>query len=1190
MKKETTVMNNAIDLAQTWQLRATEKIGNFEKNFHKKMQNMFSNPVDKVILIDLLDQSFRAKSSARVADQVEYIFAKYGIATFFSTSEKFLIFLFRNLGVYLPNMSVPLLIRSIRDDTDTVVLKGEDDLLNAHLKKRKAENTRVNINMIGEIVLGEKEASERIQKYLSMLSNPHVDYMSIKISTLFSQINSLSYEDTVQKLSDRLAQIFSQAKKEDKFINLDMEEYRDLSLTVDSFMKTLELSDFKEFKAGIVLQAYLPDSHQWQVKLTNWAKKRVKNGGAPVKIRLVKGANMEMEETEAGLSQWETTTFDKKLDTDSNFKVMLEYALDVKNAPFVNLGIASHNLFELAYGHELAKQNGVMEHFSMEMLEGMSESARVAIKELSGEVILYAPVAKKEQFTNAIAYLVRRFDENTGKENFIRYSFGLEAGSKDWEMLKQQFINSFENRQNISIGTKRKQDRLTQKWDDYTGGSFYSKEYKGEPDTDFILAQNREWAKDIRSKWMKKKDDKIEAVPVVVGGKNLKGRRKTVEALDKSQLKDGVICGKFTNPSENDLKKAVDTASADPDGWRSMTHGARYEVLAKVANEVRKKRANLIGVAAAEVGKVITETDVEVSETIDFLEFYGHSADYFNSFENLEFSGKGVGVVVSPWNFPIAIPAGGITAALAAGNCVILKPAQASALCAYELCKCYWSAGVSKNTLQFVPAMGALAGKHLVENPKVDFVILTGSENTAYTMLKARSNLYLTAETGGKNATIVTAMADKEQAIKNIVSSAFSNSGQKCSATSLLILEEEVFNDKSFKSALKDATQSLKVGSVWSYVNKIGTLANRVDGNLKQALESLEDGEDWLIEPSYENENEYMLKPSIKWGVKEGSFCHLNELFGPLLSVMCAKDLKDAIRLVNQTGYGLTSGLESLDNREIEYWRESVVAGNLYINRSTTGAIVLRQPFGGVGKSAVGAGRKAGAYSYVSQFMDFKEIDIPKVDRVYFHHLVDVVESWNFEVQKGIHKGFKDDFTKLSIALQSYLKNLQEEFDVEHDYFKLRGEDNIFRYIPVGGVVLRVVKDDTLFEVMSRIIAAKVSGVSLHVSIEATLDSSVVSFIFENKERLFKPTDRVAREDEKTFVKCFESIDRIIYSDISKVSNYVFDEAAKLAKFIIRTNSMTEGRLELLNYFEEQSISHSYHRYGNLGARALDLQ
>jgi RHH-type proline utilization regulon transcriptional repressor/proline dehydrogenase/delta 1-pyrroline-5-carboxylate dehydrogenase len=577
---------------------------------------------------------------------------------------------------------------------------------------------------------------------------------------------------------------------------------------------------------------------------------------------------------------------------------------------------------------------------------------------------------------------------------------------------------------------------------------------------------------------------------------------------------------------------------------------------------------------------------VEVSEAIDFVEYYSYAVRTFER-ENLSFKGKGVGVVVPPWNFPIAIPTGGVASSLAAGNCVIIKPASAAVLSAYELCKCFWDAGISKNVLQFVPCPGSLAGEHLITNPKVDFVILTGGEDTAYKMLETRPNLHLSAETGGKDATIVTAMSDRDQAIKNVVHSAFSNSGQKCSATSLLILEEEVYNDPQFKKALVDAAKSMPVGSVWDFKNRIGTLANKPSGALQKALELLEPGEEWVLPPEFVDGNPYILKPSIKWGVKPGNFTHMTELFGPVLSVMCAKDLKEAIDIVNMTGYGLTSGIESLDIREVEYWRENIKAGNLYINRGTTGAIVLRQPFGGMGKSAVGAGRKAGVHNYVTQFMDYEEVAKPLVKSSENHPLVGVVNSWKDGLLKGIHTQFESDFDKLEAAIHSYVANYEKEFSQEHDYFKVRGEDNIFRYLPLSKVAIRVTEDDSLFDAVSRILAAKVSGVGLHVSVEASLETPIVSFLYENKEALLGENDTLVRQNTAEFIDKFTDFDRIIYGNISRVPNEVFEAAAKLVKYVVRQNPMMEGRLELLNYFQEQSISHSYHRYGNLGARGL---
>jgi len=1199
MLENKVVMNRAIALAEKWQRRADELVSDFDKKFHIKMNKMLTHPQDKVLLIELMDQSFRTKNNKRVANQIEYLFSKYGMASFFTTNERFLIFLFLNAGIYLPDISIPLFIKNIREDTKTVVIKGEDDIFNAHLQKRKKEGTRINVNLIGEVVLGEEEAETRMQKYLNLLTNPNVDYISIKISTLFSQINALSYEETIETLVEKLSRIFTQAKKysftnengklENKFINLDMEEYRDLALTYYAFTRTLGKPEFKDFYAGIVLQAYLPDSHLWQKKLIGFAQKRVEKGGSPIKMRLVKGANMEMEDTEAALRGWPSTPYHRKIDTDSNYKIMAEYGMRKEHIKFVHLGIASHNLFEQAYAYELAKEYGVKEYHTMEMLEGMSESARLAIKEISHDLILYAPTAKKEQFTNAIAYLVRRLDENTGKENFIRYSFGLKVDSNEWEMLKEKFVESLENTKNLFIGSNRTQDRLNENWDDFKNSSYLTGDFVNEPDTDFIMPNNKIWAQNIRETWMKKSDFKPQITPIVVGGKEITKERDTKKVIDKSQLKDGVVIGEFALANAQDLKTAVQIAKEDKDGWREKTNEQRHKILCAVANEVRKKRGDLIGIGAAEVGKVFGETDVEVSEAIDFLEFYTHVSRYFETYKNLKFKGKGVGVVTPPWNFPVAIPLGGLAAILASGNTAIMKPASSAALTVYEVCKCFWDAGVSKNTLQFVPCPGSLAGEHLITNKDVDFVILTGGEDTAHKMLETRPNLFLAAETGGKDATIVTALSDREQAIKNVVHSAFSNSGQKCSATSLLVLEEEVYNDEGFKSALVDAAKSMATGSVWDFVSRIGTLANPVEGNLKKALDSLQTGESWALKPEFADENEYMLKPAIRWGVRDGNFCHMNELFGPVLSVIKAKDLKDAIDIVNKTGYGLTSGLESLDAREIEYWRENIKAGNLYINRGTTGAVVLRQPFGGMGKSAIGAGRKVGIHNYITQFMNFEEVSEPNVSKKIKHPMQTNINNWIENSLKGLHKEFNEDFNKLKSALGSYLENYENEFGVEKDYFHLRGEDNIFRYLPLNAVALRVCEDDTLFEILSRIMAAHVCGVKLHVSIPYD-KSNAISFLFENKDAFLNNEDKIERESEEEFIRNFKDVDRIIYSDIAKVSPLVFKEAAKIAKFIIRQKPMMEGRLELLNYMQEQSISYSYHRYGNLGARGIDKQ
>ena len=243
--------------------------------------------------------------------------------------------------------------------------------------------------------------------------------------------------------------------------------------------------------------------------------------------------------------------------------------------------------------------------------------------------------------------------------------------------------------------------------------------------------------------------------------------------------------------------------------------------------------------------------------------------------------GKGVVVVVSPWNFPIAIPCGGVAAALAAGNTVILKPASDAVLVAWELCQCFWRGGVSKKTLQFVPCSGGEEGSALVQHPQVNAVILTGGTETARAMLHAKPDLPLSAETGGKNATIVTALADRDQAIKNVLHSAFSHAGQKCSATSLLLLEAEVYDDPEFKRALVDAAESLTVGSAWDLKTKMGPLIRPPSGDLENALLTLEPGESWALMPRKLDGNPNLWSPGIKWGVQPGSYTHLDGILRP---------------------------------------------------------------------------------------------------------------------------------------------------------------------------------------------------------------------------------------------------------------------------------------------------------------------
>ena len=1152
VKEQPRLAKRAVALARELQSRASELQTTAEHQQLAELDGMLQRPADKVTLTQLTDQPFRPHSAKRGIDQFLHILDTRGIPQFFPWFDRAALRALQWVGRLFAGIAFPLAKRKMRSESAHVILPAEDPLLTPHLHRRRAAGLRMNVNILGEALLGEDEAQHRLQRYLNALRLPDIEVISVKISTIYSQISPLAREHTLGVLCERLEQLYRASgletfKRPDgtiapKMVYLDMEEYRDMHLTAEAFMRTLDRPGLEGVRAGIVLQAYLPDAAAMQLRLNDWARARVAAGGAPIMLRLVKGANMEMERFEAAIGGWPQAPFQTKAETDANFKRMLREGMRADNLAAVHLGIGSHNLFDIAYALVLADEAKAGDAAHFEMLEGMANHQRRALEEHTGDILLYAPACRRENFIYAIGYLIRRLDENTGLENFLRHAFRIGIDSPEWRGLEQAFLDSIELMDTLTDSPRRTQNCLEEPAAPNLPADW--RQFVNEPDTDFALPQNATWAEGIVAKWR----DRVTDIPLHIAGKDVSEGCPVHESTDPSR--PGKVVARFREANADDLARALDCAQRDPAGWRAMTFDERNAILARAAQELRLARADLIGAAMASGGKTVAEADPEVSEAIDFTEFYPHTASDLAKRSNLRARGKGVVVVVSPWNFPIAIPCGGVAAALAAGNTVILKPATDTILPAHVLCECFWHAGVPREALQLTPCAGRVAGEHLTSRPEVDVVILTGGTETAFTMLRAAPSVNLLAETGGKNATLVTAMADRDQAINHVLHSAFSHAGQKCSATSLLLLEREVYEDARFKEALRDAVASLPVGSVWELHTKIGPLIRPPAGDLKAGVEKLGPGEEWLVQPRINDANPCLVSPGVKWGVRPGAPTHLTELFGPVLSVMCFDTLDDAIDLIHQTGYGLTSGIETLDEREQEHWQRRVRAGNLYINRPTTGAIVLRQPFGGMGLSAFGPGIKAGGPSYVAQLMDFEETAAPE----------------GSDLTNEKIKALAKRVPSVEPTLRSYTQQAREEFLAEHDHLRLLGQDNPRRYLPIERLCICLHDDDTNHETAARLGAAHAVGCDVSITGPGAEDWSDFAQV-------------VPGPDIKQF-------DRLRYATPARVPEPIRLAAHEACLYIADTPILAEGRLELLWYVEEQSLSHDYHRYGNLGARA----
>ncbi|MEN9343980.1 MAG: putative proline dehydrogenase/delta-pyrroline-5-carboxylate dehydrogenase [Chlamydiota bacterium] len=1147
----------AVELASYMLNEANRTMRFSEKVVQQELSRMMRDPMGKAFTMAMTDQCFRSHTSSRVADQMVYLLEQMGIPKYLGFSKKFSLFVFLALGKVFPWFFVNMATFFLRKTTSKVILPGEKGKLKEHMALRRKEGVRLNINHLGEAILGEEEAKQRLRVYLHDLTQDNIEYVSIKISTIYSQIHLLGWEKTLDVLSDRLRQLYRVAMKHkfvrpdgtavQKFVNLDMEEYRDLHLTKELFQKVLSEEEFLQFSAGIVLQAYLPDSFEIQKELTEWA---IERRGAPIKIRIVKGANLAMEQFEASVRGWKQAPYQKKADVDANYKKMVAYGCQKEHAQSVHLGVASHNLFDIAYALLLRAENQVEGEVNFEMLEGMADHMRRVVQRLSQDILLYCPVATKQDFQSAIAYLIRRLDENTGVDNFLRVTFGLTPHVKEWDEQVNLFKTACKETKTVYTHPRRDQNRLKTPQPLALDAPF-----ENEADTDFSLPQNRKWIKEIVAKWHK---CLIPPIPVVIAGQEIHSKKG--QGIDPSN--PNTVSYEYALASLEEIDKAISCAKAQESSWGGVSVKERCKLLCQVAQKMRERKGDLIGVMMRDGGKAILEADPEVSEAIDFAEYYLRELKAMEGYSSLKFNPKGTVLVTPPWNFPISIPAGGILAALAAGNCVLFKPAPEAVLSGFELVKLFWDAGIPKTVLQFISCEDEPVGSKLIADPRINSIILTGATSTAKLFMKLHPGVELHAETGGKNGIIVTALSDRDLAIKDIVSSAFGHSGQKCSACSLLVLEKEVYDDPHFLKQLKDAVESLTVGTCWNLSAKVTPLIRQPADALMKGFTQLEKGESWLVRPQVDPQNPHLWSPGVKIGVKRGSFSHRTEFFGPLLSVIRAKDLEEAIDIVNDTTYGLTSGLQSLDEREKRVWLQKIEVGNGYINRGITGAIVRRQPFGGTKDSSFGGGAKAGGPNYIMQFASCKELELPK-ERGPFNEAVNQLASRAKDLTQ-------EEMSILYASLANYAY-FNAHFFQEQDPSQIVGQDNLFRYLPYKGMAFRIQQGDSPLDIFRVLGACLTCGTTLDISSDkGGVDLEGFPVRYETEEEFAQKV----REGKYKRVRL-----------LKKPSSLLVEAASVKGVHLASAKVLAHGRIELLHYLREMALSIDYHRYGNLGLR-----
>ncbi|HIW99729.1 MAG TPA: bifunctional proline dehydrogenase/L-glutamate gamma-semialdehyde dehydrogenase, partial [Candidatus Nesterenkonia stercoripullorum] len=1068
----------------------------------------------------------------------------------------------------LPGVVVPAARARMRSMVGHMVIDARDKPFGKAVKEITESGHRLNINLLGEAVLGEAEADHHLEDTRRLLSRDDVDYVSIKVSSVASQISMWGFDATVDYVVERLVPLYREAAATSgapTFINLDMEEYRDLHLTIAVFTALLSREEFKTLEAGIVLQAYLPDALGAMQQLSAFAAERVRNGGADIKVRLVKGANLAVEKAHAEVAGWPVVTCDSKQASDANYKLVLHWLFTQERMAGLRLGVAGHNLFDIAFAHLLGDERGVSHRLEFEMLQGMAADQADAVSADVGRLLLYVPAVRPQEFDVAISYLVRRLEENSANENFMSGIFELGPDGPIFEREADRFRDSLgslrevlERSGHLAPSPQHEQDRAAEAQlplREYDGGL---PEFTNEPDTDPALPANQDWGKAVMDQAM------------------------TPGWLDSRALPETL--------RRDDVDALVASSRQAAQEWADRPAAERARILYRAADILAARRGHLLALAAAEVGKSLAQSDPEVSEAIDFARYYAHSALSLHDDELAEFVPDKLVLITPPWNFPLAIPAGGTFAALAAGAAVIHKPSKPTPHCSMAILEALWEAGVPREVLHGVYPDEGEAGKRLVSHEGVDRVILTGASETAAMFSSWRDDLQINAETSGKNALVITPSADRDLAVADLVASAFGHAGQKCSAASLGILVGSVYSSERFRRQLVDAASSMVVDWPQNLSATVGPLTEQPSDKLTRALTTLEEGESWLLKPRQLDDTGRLWSPGIKDGVRPGSFFHLTECFGPVLGLMKADDLDEALNLQNAVDYGLTGGIHSLEPREVRQWLDGVEVGNAYVNRGITGAIVRRQSFGGWKKSSVGLGSKAGGPNYVMLFGQWRDAAGADASPAATSPAATSRADLGIPGAAGLLSTLRSDAV-VTEAEQSWITRAladdqrwwDEEFGVGKDHTGLQAEANVFRYLPEE-VLVRVSSEASAGAVVRALLAAVRAGSRLRVSREGPADAPAAQAARAVADRFgaeILPATSDAEFSRQLGSGAFSDATGLRVRLIGAASAQLRQAVAGRPEIAILDDEVTaSGRVELRYWLKEQAVSMTLHRFG----------
>jgi RHH-type proline utilization regulon transcriptional repressor/proline dehydrogenase/delta 1-pyrroline-5-carboxylate dehydrogenase len=845
------------------------------------------------------------------------------------------------------------------------------------IRKLRRQSLAFTLDLLGEATLSEEEALTYQQRYLELLTSlaaaarhwepvelidsdhlgpiPRVN-VSLKLTALYSQFDAIDPERSAACVKERLRPLFRTAQEVGAFVTVDMEQYAYKDLTLRVFKEILEEDEFHAWpQAGIVLQAYLRETEQDLHDLLTWVKAR----GTPIGVRLVRGAYWDYETVIARQRHWPVPVFSRKWETDRNFERLVTILLE--QYQLLRPAIATHNIRSIAYALATARHLGLPERaLEFQMLYGMGDAIKAALVQLGQRLRVYAPFG---ELIPGMGYLVRRLLENTSNDSFLRQSF-VEHAAVD-ELLRSP-----------------EEERLHDAGMPTANHVSTNDAFHNEPELDFAQEENRRRLQDALASVRQQLGL---TYPLVINGEEV---FTSAEIISRNPSHPEEVVGRVAQAGVAEAKRGVAAAWQALLAWRTTPATERADLLFRAAATLRIRRAELASWEVLEAGKPWREADADVCEAIDYLTYYGREMlrlaparqldDLPGEVNSYVYQPRGVAVVIAPWNFPLAILTGMTAAALVAGNTVIMKPAEQTSVLAAKLMEIFRGVGLPAGVLTYLPGLGEEVGEYLVTHPRTNLIAFTGSlavglriNALAAQMVEGQCGIKkVIAELGGKNAIIVDDDADLDEAVAGTVASAFSYAGQKCSACSRVIVLEQVYD--LFLRRLIEATRSLQIGPAEDPGTFVPPL---IDDEARQKVRhyiAVAKDEGRIVLQMEGPGEGYFVGPVIVTDVSPQAVVAQEEIFGPVLVVLKARDFDEAMEIALGTPYALTGGLYSRSPAHIERTRQDLRVGNLYINRKITGALVGRQPFGGLGLSGIGS--KAGGPDYLLQFLEPRAI------------------------------------------------------------------------------------------------------------------------------------------------------------------------------------------------------------------------